>query len=292
MALQFFETRLTTALLALVIDLRWSNATLTLILNETDETRRNELLGTWVQHRFADLERINITVCPNRFQAQILILHSQGVLVAGVISSAFSWYNITSSPWSTRALWYCGLLFALAAITTAGVHSAGLHRLGCHPDWHAKLQQTLGVPVLSGRGGWRPRTLQPVMWQTPGFLLKLSITSFLIGLIILVWDAARRSGVGLMSDDMKVCLPFRAWELGADSLVDCDPFHGWRWCFADTIHDVGVWSLLQDSEIALNSKATKVSTRRLVRGKSDLPLSLTVDAIPNFYQSMNGVFLR
>ena len=50
------------ALLALIIDLRWSNATLTLILNETDEIRRNELLTTWVNHRFADLERINLTV--------------------------------------------------------------------------------------------------------------------------------------------------------------------------------------------------------------------------------------
>lgn len=50
------------ALLALIIDLRWSNTTLTLILNESVEDRRNELLEVWVQHRFADLERINITV--------------------------------------------------------------------------------------------------------------------------------------------------------------------------------------------------------------------------------------
>ena len=61
-AVQFFETRLASvaeALLALIIDLRWSNATLNLILNET------ELLATWVQHRFVDLERINITVNSN-----------------------------------------------------------------------------------------------------------------------------------------------------------------------------------------------------------------------------------
>lgn len=193
------ETKLVSiaqALLALVIDLRWSNATLTLILNETDDERRNELLETWVKHRFADLERINIT----------------GVLVAGVISSAFSWYNITTSPWLTRAFWYCGLLFALAAITTAGVHSAGLHRLGCHPSWHSKLQQTLGcIPTSSTQTTrhptpWRPRTLQPLMWQTPGFLLKLSITCFLVGLIVLIWDAARREGG--MSGDVKIAVLF------------------------------------------------------------------------------------
>lgn len=50
------------ALLALVIDTRWSNATLNLILNEPDDTRRKDLINTWVNHRFADLERINLTV--------------------------------------------------------------------------------------------------------------------------------------------------------------------------------------------------------------------------------------
>ena len=63
--LKSFETRLTTlarALLALVIDLRWSNATLTVILNETDDVQKRRLLETWIKHRFADLERITITV--------------------------------------------------------------------------------------------------------------------------------------------------------------------------------------------------------------------------------------
>ena len=103
-------------------------------------------------------------------------------------------------------MWYSGLLFAMAAITTAGVHSAGLHRLGCHPDWHSKLQETLGTPSTrqGDRERWRPRVLQPVMWQTPGFMLKLAITCFLVGLIILVWDAAERKDGGLGGDDTKV----------------------------------------------------------------------------------------
>jgi hypothetical protein len=246
--LHLLEKRLTAfsqAVLALVIDLRWSNATLTLILNETDEIQRNRLLEIWVQHRFADLERINITVSPIRLRTQLcnaLLTYQKGVLVAGVISSAFSWYNITSSPWSTRAIWYCGLLFALAAITTAGVHSAGLHRLGCHPEWHAKLQQTLGVsvdaPMFSGEGGWRPRMLQPVLWQTPGFLLKLSITCFLVGLLILIWDAAKRSGIGLMSDDMKVGASAQGSKSHADDPSDRDTLHGWCGNLSCIIHHV------------------------------------------------------
>jgi hypothetical protein len=55
-------------LLALVIDSRWSNATLTLILNEHDESKRKELINSWVHHRYADLERINITVSPSSCQ--------------------------------------------------------------------------------------------------------------------------------------------------------------------------------------------------------------------------------
>jgi hypothetical protein len=43
------------------------------------------------------------------------------------------------------------------------------------------------------------------MWQTPSFMLKLSMTCFLIGLVILVWDAAERTDVKWMNDDLKVC---------------------------------------------------------------------------------------
>ncbi|KAE9375873.1 hypothetical protein N431DRAFT_556199 [Stipitochalara longipes BDJ] len=187
----FLETYLK-SLLELVIDARWSRTTLNLILNECDETQRHELINTWKQNRLDDLERINLIAA----------------LVAGVISSAFSWYNITESPWSTKALWYCGLLFAMAAITTGGVHSAGLHRLSCHPLWHEKLREALGTPINGDSSRWRPRTLQPIIWQTPNTMLKLSITCFLVGLVILIWDIAENTGVSWMNNDMKVAILF------------------------------------------------------------------------------------
>ena len=49
------------AILALIIDSRWSNITLGLMLNEPDDIRRNQLIDAWLGHRFADLDRINIT---------------------------------------------------------------------------------------------------------------------------------------------------------------------------------------------------------------------------------------
>jgi len=51
------------ALFALLIDTRWSNSTIGLILNESDMVRRYELIDIWRGHRLADLERVNLTVC-------------------------------------------------------------------------------------------------------------------------------------------------------------------------------------------------------------------------------------
>ena len=47
-----------------------------------------------------------------------------------------------------------------------------------------------------------------------------------------------------MSDDMKVHLSFPAWEADTDIFIDRNPFHGWRWGFADAVYDVGVRPLL------------------------------------------------
>jgi hypothetical protein len=49
--------------LALVIDIGWANTSMSLILSEVDEARRNDLLNLWLTHRLADLDRISLTVC-------------------------------------------------------------------------------------------------------------------------------------------------------------------------------------------------------------------------------------
>ena len=55
------------ALLALVIDTKWSNTSINLILNESNEIRRHELIDSWLTHRFADLDRISLTVRTSLF---------------------------------------------------------------------------------------------------------------------------------------------------------------------------------------------------------------------------------
>ena len=50
------------ALLALVIDINWSNTSMSLILSEPNEPQRHALIDSWLTHRFADLDRISLMV--------------------------------------------------------------------------------------------------------------------------------------------------------------------------------------------------------------------------------------
>jgi hypothetical protein len=76
--------------------------------------------------------------------------------------------------------------------------------------------------------------------------LKLSITCFLVGLLILIWDAAKRNGIGWMSDDMKVSGSVQGFEIEADYLLDCDTLHSGCGDFPCIIHHVRIWVILQD----------------------------------------------
>lgn len=109
---------------------------------------------------------------------------------------------------------------------------------------------SIDIPMSHGQGRWRPRLLQPVMWQTPGFLLKLSITCFLVGLLILIWDSARRSGIGWTSDDMKVAASVQTVETDADYLSDCDTLHCRRGNLPCVICHVRIWIILQNFRIS------------------------------------------
>lgn len=155
----------------------------------------------------------------------------------------------------------------MVAITTAGVHSAGLHRLGCHPEWQGKLRETLGRPLDHDPERWRPRVLQPVMWQTPGMMLKLAITCFLVGLLILVWNTARRFDTVWENDDTKVS----GSTIGIQGFcliglqLDCYSLYNRRWCFIDSICNVCIWTVLQDSGIASCKGDYLVNGRLVIR---------------------------
>ena len=98
----------------------------------------------------------------------------QSALVAGVISSAFSWYNIEQTHWVTRACWYSGLTFAFASISAAGLCSGSLLRLMCHSGKTTRVRSVVGYESHISQK-WNPRILQPWIWGIPGMLLKLSM---------------------------------------------------------------------------------------------------------------------
>ena len=49
---------------ALIMDWRWSSASIDLLLNEPDERRRDEMTAAWKSNKLADIDRVVITVCP------------------------------------------------------------------------------------------------------------------------------------------------------------------------------------------------------------------------------------
>jgi hypothetical protein len=64
------------------------------------------------------------------------------------------------------------------------------------------------------------------MWQTPNFLLKLSIVCFIVGLVILIWDTARLDGVRWGNNDAKVNFEFdRGIGIIVLMQIDCYPVH-------------------------------------------------------------------
>lgn len=139
----------------------------------------------------------------------------QSALTAGVISGAFSWYNIEQTHWATKACWYSGLIYAFASISAAGLCSGGLLRLMCHSDMTAKVRSVMGYKPAASQD-WTPRRLQPWILGFPGMLLKLSLLWFLVGLILEIWLSARRMEFLWEADEVKVSRPHSRCRIYSD----------------------------------------------------------------------------
>jgi hypothetical protein len=122
-------------------------------------------------------------------------------LVAAVVSSAFSWPTIQTSPWTAKATFYATLFVSLCSVATASQQSIALNRYGRHPAGLKLLQARLKQRSGSASGN-KANFLQLYVWQMPVMLLNVSIALFLIGLVILLWAAAAQSPA--WDADMKV----------------------------------------------------------------------------------------
>jgi hypothetical protein len=120
----------------------------------------------------------------------------QAALIAAVVSAAFSWPAIDSSPWTAKAAFYGSLILSLGAVAIGSQQSITLSRLGGQQDGLSELKKLLqnNKSTVSRR--------QLYIWQLPVMILNVSILLFLIGLFVVIWNQA----VEHLSwdDDMKV----------------------------------------------------------------------------------------
>jgi hypothetical protein len=135
-------------------------------------------------------------------------LGTQAALIAGVVSSAFSWPTIEDAPWTAKALLYSSLTLSLASIAAGSQQSIALHRLGEHEVSQKVLRDLLSKPAGdSDNENGKPRKvrasrLQNNKWQMPVMLLNVSILFMLVSLFIIIWD--RAASYPSSDDEMKV----------------------------------------------------------------------------------------
>jgi hypothetical protein len=115
-------------------------------------------------------------------------------LLANVLTSTNSWPNLlddgTRTPWLVRACWFCGMIFALAAVVTAASQAIRLHRLGCRKDGLYAVRRLLSMNHGTQQGDILPQRRQVLIWQMAAIWLVLSALTMVIGLLILAWTAA------------------------------------------------------------------------------------------------------
>ncbi|EUC44639.1 hypothetical protein COCMIDRAFT_76143, partial [Bipolaris oryzae ATCC 44560] len=129
--------------------------------------------------------------------SELTVVIITGALIAGVVSSAFSWPTINDAPWTAKALLYSALILSLTSISIGTQQSIALYRIGGHEDGLETLQALLKSPR-----GKNASKLQLYIWQVPVMMLNIAILVFLIGLMVLIW--ARAAEQPSWDQDMRV----------------------------------------------------------------------------------------
>jgi hypothetical protein len=156
------------------------------------------LASQWRDDKIQELSVVNVTVRKYMIFLKYQTDGDQAALIAGVVSSAFSWPTIEPAPWTAKAVFYCTLFVSLSAVATGSQQSIALTRYGRSADGLKDLKH-----LLTGNTTGKASRVQQYVWQLPVMLLNISIALFLIGLVILIW--ARAASSPDWDDDMKVC---------------------------------------------------------------------------------------
>lgn len=213
-----------------------------LMLNCEDDGERDELTRNWRDHKLQELNFVGtvvrISTSPyipptncKPVKTKNALENNQdekGALLASCLSSTSAWPDVLNNgrdkPWSVRALWFSGLVFALFAVMISGLQSMRLHRLSAHRDGLAKIRAGLaggrGRSDLSkrnasstGMGGLKtrlPRWFQVYAWDAGHAFLILSVALMIAGIAVLVWVSTeygpdKPEDGGWWDENSKVC---------------------------------------------------------------------------------------
>lgn len=120
----------------------------------------------------------------------------QGGITAAVISTAFTWDPSAPVPATVRGAWYCGLIFALTAVSVAAQQNIALIRAKAHPKGFDNLRymfmeakKTLNLPIDRTEAvaiKKQPIYYQLYLWQVPIMMLNFANLVLATSIIYLV----------------------------------------------------------------------------------------------------------
>ncbi|KAI4100942.1 MAG: hypothetical protein L6R37_005148 [Teloschistes peruensis] len=176
---------------SLLVPRDWSRRILIDILNETDPELRTRLVNTFIDSEITKMNTTGVTAA----------------LIAAVISSSFSWYNIEDTTWPTRAAWFSGLVLSIASVASSAIHTAAFLRMKCDRDIPERFRHALGkYKDYDGQEPdmWKPHVLIPYVLGGPTLHLKLAVLAFLIGLFYELWRAANDAMLTWHGEHLKI----------------------------------------------------------------------------------------
>ncbi|KAF4496075.1 hypothetical protein FAGAP_7766 [Fusarium agapanthi] len=119
-----------------------------------------------------------------------------GSLTAAVIGTAFTWAPPAPVPATVRGAWYCGLIFALTAVSVAAQQNIALIRAKAHPKGFDNLRymlmeakKTLDLPVTRAQAlamRNQPIYYQLYLWQVPIMMLNFANIVLAMSIVYLV----------------------------------------------------------------------------------------------------------
>ena len=172
----------------------------------------------------------------------------QSAVVAAIVTSSFSWTDISDSYWLAPALWYCSLLLAILGILISSQQIAVLDVLGLphatgnirkdeEESARKRILRFLPLMLSENRAGlWEPRWKMVFVWQSGIQFLGYAVTFYVIGLTIYVCSPliqgtyGPQANVRNVSLSLRYCLDIMTNQLERVSISRGRLLRCWRLC--------------------------------------------------------------